>query len=288
MMTYKMCIDHFEALCNAHQKPDFIVKYVVLEASGKDASQFYLQMNHEVEPKVLESIQNIIENFIFKDIPIDYSLGYAYFYGYKWYVNPHVLIPRNETEELVEHCIILLDTMPKKPKVLDLGSGSGCIGLTIKKEVPQALVTLSDISNDALDVMIENAKRLEVDVEMILSDWFSQIQGTFDLIVSNPPYLLLNETLGITVSSEPKVALYGGMHGLEHYETILKSIKPFMHDDTIIAFEHGYQQAESLQKLIHTYLEHMDVVTIQDMQGVDRMTFAVKKPNKIPFEGVRL
>jgi release factor glutamine methyltransferase len=287
-MTYKMCIDHFEALCMKHQKPDFIVKYVVLEASLKEASEFYLKMNQEIEENLFQRIKEIIENFIFKDIPIDYSLGYAYFYGYKWYVNEHVLIPRNETEELVEHCTILLDSIDKHAKVLDLGSGSGCIGLTIKKEIPDALVTVSDISEEALKVITENAKRLDVEIDIKLSDWFSNLSGKFDLIVSNPPYLLLDETLGLTVSSEPEVALYGGSNGLEHYETILKSIKHFMHDNTYIAFEHGYQQSKSLQKLIHTYLDNMDVVTIQDMQGVDRMTFAVKKPNKIPFKGVRL
>jgi release factor glutamine methyltransferase len=287
-MTYKACIDYFESLCESHQKPTFVVKYVVLETSKKTPASFYMEMNQDVETKEFERIQSIIENFIFKDIPIDYSLGYAYFYGYQLYVNEHVLIPRNETEELVELITILSDDLKKPVTILDLGSGSGCIGLTLKKEVSESKVTVSDISLDALEVIKKNQQLLEVDVNIIHSDWFSNIQGTFDIIVSNPPYLLHNETLGITVSSEPKVALYGGEEGLEHYETILKSIQRHMHDNTYIAFEHGYQQAKALQQLIHLYLPNMDVVTIQDMQGEDRMTFAVKKPNRIPFEGVRL
>jgi release factor glutamine methyltransferase len=106
--------------------------------------------------------------------------------------------------------------------------------------------------------------------------------------VSNPPYLLIEEDIGDTVFQEPNVALYGGELGLNHYETILKGVGNHMHDKTYVLFEHGYQQRDALQHLIKTYLGDVSVVTIKDMQGLDRITIATKKPNVIPFEGVSL
>jgi release factor glutamine methyltransferase len=285
-MTYKACIDMYEMTCESLNKASFMVKYVVLEVSQKDAASFYAQMNQEMKPEIMDEVKRVMDGYLMDHIPIDYLLGYAYFYGYKLYVNTHVLIPRHETEELVEHALIIMDQLKGDIRVLDLGTGSGCIGLTIKKEMPHVHVTLSDISKDALAVVLENKKRLDVDVDLILSDWFENIEGVFDIIISNPPYLLMEEELGDTVFQEPSVALYGGKSGLHHYETILKHAYEHMHEKSYILFEHGYQQKDALQQLIKTYLNDVVVVTIKDMQGLDRITIATKKPNRIPFEGV--
>lgn len=287
-MTYKACIDLYEARCESLNKESFMVKYVVLEVSQKDAASFYAHMNQDVPVDELHEIKRVMDGYLIDHIPIDYLLGYAYFYGHKLCVNAHVLIPRRETEELVEHALIVMDQLDTDIRVLDLGTGSGCIGLTIKKEMPRAHVTVSDISKHALDVVLENKKRLDVDVEIIESNWFENIKGTFDIIVSNPPYLLIEEDIGDTVFQEPNVALYGGELGLNHYETILKGVGNHMHDKTYVLFEHGYQQRDALQHLIKTYLGDVSVVTIKDMQGLDRITIATKKPNVIPFEGVSL
>lgn len=284
-MTYKACIDMYETKCESLNKASFMVKYVVLEVSQKDSASFYAQMNQEMNDHTILEVKRVMDGYLTDHIPIDYLLGYAYFYGYKLFVNTHVLIPRHETEELVEHALIIMDQLKGDIRVLDLGTGSGCIGLTIKKEMPQAIVTLSDISKDALGVVLENKQRLDVDVEIIQSDWFENIKGVFDIIISNPPYLLMEEELGDTVFQEPGVALYGGTSGLKHYETILKSALSHMHEKSYILFEHGYQQKDALQQLIKTYLGDVVVVTIKDMQGLDRITIATKKPNRIPFEG---
>jgi release factor glutamine methyltransferase len=284
-MTFKSCIHHFESLCESKGKALFTVKYVVLELSQKTPSEFYAEINQDVPDDVFASINRVMHAYMDEDIPIDYALGYAYFYGHKLMVNQHVLVPRRETEELVEYALMILDTLQEPIKVLDLGTGSGCIGLTIKKEMPHVLVTVSDISHHALEVVQNNIKLLNVDVDMIQSDWFSNIDDTYDVIISNPPYLLRGEDIGDTVSSEPEVALYGGNLGLDHYESILKNITKHMHEKTYIMFEHGYQQAYDLQQLIRSYLPNMNVITVKDMQGLKRMTMAVHKKYTFPFEG---
>lgn len=284
-MTYKSCIHHFESLCEENDKESFTVKYVVLELSQKSASEFYAHMNHDIEENVLSEIHKVMHAYIFEDTPIDYALGYAYFYGHKFLVNNQVLVPRRETEELVEYALMIIDVLHDPIKVLDLGTGSGCIGLTIKKEAPHVSVTVSDMSHEALKVVQENIKSLDVDVKTIQSDWFSNIEGTYDMIISNPPYLMRTESIGDTVASEPEMALYGGNLGLDHYETILKNIQTYMHEKTYVMFEHGYQQANALKDLILSYLPNMNVITLKDMQGLDRVTMTVHKKYSFPFEG---
>lgn len=282
-MTYKSLIDHFEAYVDQHYKSIFIVKYVVVELSGMTQSEFYLHLNEDIEDSLYEKVQQVIEAYVIEDIPVDYSLGYRYFYGNKIFVNEHVLIPRNETEELVEYVLMHIDSVEKPLNVLDLGTGSGCIGLTLKKEVPELRVILSDVSPKALEIVSKNAKNLDIGVKIKQSDWFSQLEGVFDIIVSNPPYIPDDEVVGDTVHNEPNVALFGGKTGLHHYESILKSIKPFIHERTLIAFEHGYQQKEALHTLIHTHLSDVHVVTKKDMQGRDRMTFVLHQSQSFHF-----
>ena len=282
-MTYKVMIDQLEAFVEQHHKSTFIVKYVVVELSGYAQSELYMKLNEEVETSLYEQIKHVIEAYVLEDTPVDYILGYRYFYGHKIFVNENVLIPRNETEELVEYILMYIDSKKKPLNVLDLGTGSGCIGLTLKKEAPQLRVILSDISPKALDIVNKNSINLGIGVTIKQSNWFSNIEGVYDIIVSNPPYIPDDEVVGDTVYKEPEVALYGGKSGLEHYETILSQIKPFIHRQTLIAFEHGYQQKKALHKLIHHYLDDVHVITKKDMQGRDRMTFILNKNQPFGF-----
>ena len=239
-------------------------------------------MNETVRDDFIHHIQSVIHTYVYDHVPIDYLLGYRYFYGHKIFVNEHVLIPRNETEELVEYILMYTDHLDQALKVLDLGTGSGCIGLTLKKENPKLHVILSDISTKALELVSKNAENLEISVKMIQSDWFNNIDGIFDVIVSNPPYIPDHEHVGDTVHKEPNLALYGGDSGLKHYEHILKHVHKHMHEKTLIAFEHGFQQKEAIHQLVHMYLGDVNVVTKKDMQGRDRMTF-ITHPSQ-PFQ----
>jgi len=272
-MTYKQLIDQYEDVCVKKNKSEFVVKYMAMELSKLKPHVFYTHSNEEVETHVLESIKVALHQYIDKNIPVDYILGYRYFFGYQFHVNEHVLIPRNETEELVEHVLMVMDDMKVPLKLLDLGTGSGCIGLTIKKEFTDVEVTLADLSEKALEVAKKNASTLNVKATFLLSDWFSNIKGTYDVIVCNPPYIPKEEPIGDTVDKEPALALYGGLNGLDHYETVLSQAHLFLNNYGFMAFEHGFDQKEGIQSIIKKYFKDATIMTIKDLQDKDRMTF---------------
>ncbi len=211
--------------------------------------------------------------------PIQYVIGHVNFYGTDFIINENVLIPRFETEELVENVKTYLETKNiKSPKILDLGCGSGVIGLTLKKFFKNADVTLIDISKKALDVAKLNAKTLNLDVKFILSDWFSNIEEEkYDIIVSNPPYIKTNEEIEeIVKDNEPHIALYGGFDGLDCYRKILKDINNYIKDDYLIAFEIGYLEAESLKELIKEKIKNSKITIKKDLSDKDRIIFVEK------------
>ena len=161
-----------------------------------------------------------------KDYPVQYIIGYVDFYGLKINVNEFTLIPRYETEYLIELTLKEIKKMNlANPKILDLCTGSGAIGLTLKSLLPSSEVTLSDISKDALMVANKNKNELNLDVNIIESDLFKNIPGKFDVIISNPPYVMTNEILPKDVLYEPHLALYSGPKGIDHIEEIFKNIK---------------------------------------------------------------
>ena len=211
--------------------------------------------------------------------PIQYVIGHVNFYGLQFKVNENVLIPRFETEELVEN---IKNYLKKKnltnPKILDLGCGSGVIGLTLKHFFPDSDVTLVDISEDALKVAKENASNLNLDVNFLKSDWFSNIPlDKYDVIVSNPPYIKTNEEIEeIVKNNEPALALYGGADGLDCYRKILKDINKYLKDDYLIAFEIGYLEGNSLKELINNTIPNSKVTIKKDLSNKDRMLFVEK------------
>ena len=221
-----------------------------------------------------ESLKALNENR-----PIQYVIGHVNFYGLKFKVNKNVLIPRFETEELVEN---IKNYLEKKniinPKILDLGCGSGVIGLTLKHFFPNSLVTLVDISKDALKVAESNAKTLGLDVNFIKSDWFSNVPlSKYDVIVSNPPYIMTDEEIEeIVKNNEPAIALYGGSDGLDCYRSILKYINKYLKDDYLIAFEIGYLEGEKLKELIKETIPNSRVTIKKDLSAKDRMLFVEK------------
>jgi release factor glutamine methyltransferase len=272
-MTYKQLIDQYEDLCNKENKSEFVVKYMTMELSQLEPHIFYMKLNEDVDTSLLQTIKKALHQYIDDDIPVDYILGYRYFFGYKFMVNEHVLIPRNETEELVEHVLMYMDDMEKPLKLLDLGTGSGCIGLTTKKEMDDIEVTLADISAEAIEVAKLNATSLHVEAEFIVSNWFSKIDEQYDIIVCNPPYIPEEEAIGDTVDKEPSLALYGGRTGLKHYEEVLSQAPKYLNKNGLMAFEHGYNQKDGIHALIKKYFKDATILTIKDLQDKERMTF---------------
>lgn len=210
-----------------------------------------------------------------KDYPVQYIIGYVDFYGLKINVNEFTLIPRYETEYLIELTLKEIKKMSlANPKILDLCTGSGAIGLTLKNLLPSSEVTLSDISKDALMVANKNKNELNLDVNIIESDLFKNIPGKFDVIISNPPYVMTNEPLPKDVLYEPHLALYSGPKGIDHIEEIFKNIKSHLNNKYLIALEINEKSEPEITNLIKTYFEkNINYKFMKDLAGKTRYLF---------------
>lgn len=210
-----------------------------------------------------------------KDYPVQYIIGYVDFYGLKINVNEFTLIPRYETEYLIELTLKEIKKMNlDNPKILDLCTGSGAIGLTLKSLLPSSEVTLSDISKDALMVANKNKNELNLDVNIIESDLFKNIPGKFDVIISNPPYVMTNEILPKDVLYEPHLALYSGPKGIDHIEEIFKNIKSHLNNKYLIALEINEKSEPDITNLIKTYFEkNINYKFMKDLAGKTRYLF---------------
>lgn len=209
--------------------------------------------------------------------PVQYIVGNVDFYGYKINVNKNVLIPRFETEELVFKTINLIKkNLNENIKVLDIGTGSGCISIALKKEIPGLDITAVDISEDALVVAKNNALENNCEINFIKSDLFNNIDDKYDLIISNPPYISYDEQImDIVKKNEPHLALYAKNNGLYFYEEIIKNSSNYLNDKNIIAFEIGYLQANEIKKIAHKYYPNSNIIIEKDMQEKDRFVFII-------------
>lgn len=209
-----------------------------------------------------------------KGISPQYIVGNVDFYGYIFKVDNRVLIPRFETELLVEKTIGYINKIfNKRVKILDIGTGSGCISITLKKEV-YCDVVACDISEDAIMVAKGNAKSNNVDIEFIHSDVFSSINSKFDVIISNPPYISYGEEIDdIVKNNEPSLALYADNDGIYYYDKILKECSKYLNDNFLIAFEIGYKQGDIVKELANKYLDNINVSIEKDYSNKDRFVF---------------
>lgn len=207
--------------------------------------------------------------------PLQYVLGNVNFYGNNFYINENVLIPRFETEELVENVTEYAKKFFTEPvDLIDLGCGSGVIGLTLEKKISTNSVDLIDISEKALEVTNINCGKMNSKANLVLSDMFKNINKKYDIIVSNPPYIKTTEEIEkIVKDNEPHLALYAGVDGLDCYRKILNDITSHMKERCLIAFEIGMTQGVPLTALIKEKLPN-DIVEIKkDLSGKDRMLF---------------
>ena len=209
--------------------------------------------------------------------PVQYIVGNVDFYGYKINVNKNVLIPRFETEELIFKTINLIKkNLNENIKVIDIGTGSGCISIALKKEIPGLDITAVDISEDALVVAKNNALENNCEINFIKSDLFNNIDDKYDLIISNPPYISYDEQImDIVKKNEPHLALYAKNNGLYFYEEIIKNSSNYLNDKNIIAFEIGYLQANEIKKMAHKYYPNSNIIIEKDMQEKDRFVFII-------------
>ncbi len=238
--------------------------------ANRTASHSTRELSCEEETRILEFLKQRKTHK-----PLAYIAKNADFYGYFFNVNENVLVPRPETEELV--CLVLKN-IKNGESVLDIGTGSGAIAIVLAKE-SNAKVTAVDISEKALSVAKENAKKLGANVEFVLSDLFENLENrVFDKIVSNPPYISEKEfqTLDIDVKNfEPKLALVAENNGLEIYERIINQATKHLTKNGEIYFEIGYLQAEQVKKLLEKDFENIKIY--KDLEGKDRMVSASRK-----------
>lgn len=210
--------------------------------------------------------------------PIQYIVGNVEFYNSIINVNESVLIPRFETELLVDKLIKYCNKkFFDKIDILDMCTGSGCIAISLKKEIDCNMDAV-DISGDALIVALENANINKVDVNFIESDLFDKINKKYDVIVSNPPYISYSEeVMELVKNNEPSLALYADDNGLYFYKKIIKNISRYLKDNFIIAFEIGMNQADDIVKIIYDNISNVSVKVEKDYNDRDRYIFVFSK-----------
>jgi len=222
--------------------------------------------------RVLEKTVKRIEN----NYPIQYAIGNVEFYNSKIIVNKNVLIPRFETELLVEKLIKYIKNFDlEKESVLDLCTGSGCIAISLKKELKNAKIVGIDKSYSALSVALKNAKLNKVDIDFNRMDVLKNfnIKKKFSVLVSNPPYVRVDEEVSINTKYEPQMALFPGEDDIIFYKKILDNAKNILYEKNIIAFEIGSTQAERICKYASKIYKDAKIIVEQDYNGFDRFIF---------------
>ena len=276
-MTYRKFIKAKQEEALENDKEESAV-YLLMEAvTGLETNALYMRSDDEMKKEAEEKFNSIFDKYLHDNKPIQYLIGYSNFYGYDFYVNEDVLIPRCETEELVENVLYKYDDFfkGKKVDVCDLATGSGCIGITLSLEEKNMNVIATDISDKALEVAKKNNEKLGGRVTFIQGDMLKPVEGKkFDIFVSNPPYIPGDELVDSLVKdNEPNIALFGGSDGMKFYRIILSGLKKLLKPKAMVAFEHGYDKKDEMYKLAKAYFPDAKVECIKDLEGKDRMTF---------------
>ncbi len=249
---------------------------LLAEILGVNRSKFYSRPDMSVDAKDIEKFWNMI-NQRKQGEPVAYLLGKKEFWSMSFTVNRYVLVPRPETECLVETALKQTKSL-NSPRILDLGTGSGVIAIALASELQNASIVAVDISQDALNVAIENTRNFKTtNIEFLQSNWFEKVGGKFDVIVSNPPYVAnddehLND---VQLMREPDLALNGGYQGLESIKKIIAGSVDYLTSQGMLFIEHGYNQGENIRQLLNDHFSGIN--TVQDYSGQDRVTWGNKQ-----------
>ena len=266
-----------------------ITEIVFSHVLNIDRMMLFTKYRDKIENEKIEKIRYFIQKIGREKFPVQYLLNEQEFYGRKFYVDKGVLIPRQDTEILVEK---MIDTLKDKvlkneihPKILDIGVGSGIIGITAALEIESSYVLGVDISDKALETAQKNKEILNVsNIKFLKSDLFENVEfREFDMIVSNPPYISLNE-VGImsddTLLHEPSEALFAENDGLYFYYEICQKASDYLADFGYLLFEIGYKQGKNVAKIMASS-GFKNIEVVKDLAGLDRVVIGQKIINKI-------
>lgn len=237
--------------------------------TGFTTAQLISRDDSKLSVEQLQLYQNWVQRALAGE-PIAYILSQKEFYSREFKVTPATLIPRPETELLLEK---VLELATPHARVVDLGTGSGCLAISAKLERPDLQVIAVDKFVAALQIAQENALNLAAEVEFIHSDWFTNLSGKFDLIASNPPYIEANDPHLQALQFEPQTALSDFADGLSCIRLIANSAREFLNPNGWLIIEHGYNQAHAVQEIFRA-VGLVQIVTLQDYAGIDRITLA--------------
>ena len=241
-------------------------------------SGLMMRAHEELSPEQYFVFKNMVEQHA-NGRPVQYITGVEEFYGREFIVDESVLIPRPETEELIvctlNHCKKLFGN--KEVKLADIGTGSGAIAITMKKEWPDAQVTATDISQAALTTAKKNAQRLQAQIDFRLGDLTEPIeQEKWDIVLSNPPYIAFDEAREmseVVLEHEPHSALFAEEDGLILYRKLAENLPKVMNTPAFIAMEIGYKQGPAVKDMFQKAFPQGQVEVVKDINGKDRIVF---------------
>ena len=278
-MTVRELIRQSEAMLDETNKDCNVAKVLFYHLANKEPHQLYLMMDEEVDEKLYDAFQEGMKRYMAGE-PIQYIKGKETYFSRDFIVNENVLIPRYETEELVENILYKIDDYFDDYDSIDLcdvGTGSGAIAISLALEEPKLKVTATDISEEALEVARLNARELSAQVDFYQGDMLKPLikrNIKVDIFVSNPPYIPNEQEIeNVVKDNEPHVALFGGNDGLYFYRKIFSQVHEVIKERALLAFEMGFDQRELMSEAVEHYFPNVPYEIIKDINGKDRMLF---------------
>ena len=266
---------------NQIEEANIIARVLLQFVLALNRTELLMNQEQEVEEKKRQEYEKVIQKII-EGIPMQYITHKQEFYGMPFYVDENVLIPQPDTEILVEEVVNLAKN--QQENILDIVTGSGAIGIALASNITSANITISDISKKALEIAKKNAIENKViqKIKLVQSNLFENIEGTFSIIVSNPPYIeteIIKE-LPKQVQNEPILALDGGKDGLTFYRKLVEEAPNYLRQGGYLCMEIGYNQKEDVLELLQNSPRYQHTYSKKDLSGNDRIIIAQKWDNQ--------
>ncbi len=279
MASYRQVLQQAVKKCQQVNVSSESVQILLLELCNMNYTDLYLNYENEIDETINKQFQKALKRLLTNE-PLQYILGYQWFYGHKILVSPDCLIPRYETEELVANVLADSDYYFKDYPVIDIadiGTGSGAIAIALKKEENRFNMFATDISTKALEIAKENCEINNCEITFFQGDMLQPLIENnikLDILVCNPPYIPSKQKMEKSVVEfEPHLALFGGDDGLRFYRSVFENAHNVIKEKSFMAFEIGYDEKEALEKLVTEYFPNDKFEVLKDLNGKNRMLF---------------